>query len=322
MKKQAALLALLSLAAAITLGCGNSNTAPTFSNVAFTSNRSATPGTNLFVAKLDGTNVTPIGSSTNTYSPSTSADFKKIAFVSNNNAFVANADGTGQAQLTTSSSTYFVRISPNGKKVIYSDYSTSPASFWIANLDGTGKVNLAPSFVSGGDCWAGGFSADSLQVVLVCYDNSASAYGIYTTKADGTGLKTVIQSGNTYLDTPSFTPGNKKIVFYADGTLPAAARRTAGDSFSPRLRRSIHPRQEGTLNPTWGVTSVNLDGTGATLLVPGSYESIILNSALYYSLYSTTAGREQIFKSNLDGMNPVSVSDGTSADYLGQEQRR
>ena len=319
MKQQIALLSLLTLAIGITVGCGNSNTVPVYSKVAFTSNRSATPATLLFVSKLDGTGITPIGNFSSVHSPSTSADFKKIAFTSSNNAFLAKADGTGQTQLTTNSQAYFARISPNGKKVMYSDFSSSPVAFTISNIDGSGKVNLTPSTLGNGGCYSGGFSADSSLVVLACYDGKANSYDLYTMKADGTNSKVVIQSGNTLLDTPSFTPDNKKIVFYAGGPI-SAAHANGGVSFTTEIHSKFHPRQQGTLIPTNGVTSVNVDGTGATLLVPGSFESMILNSTLYYTFYSSTLSQNQIYKSSVDGTNAVSVSDGTNADQLGLAQ--
>ena len=317
MKKQSILFALLILAIAATTACGNSTSVPTFAKIAFLSNRTSTPATRLFVAKLDGTNVTPVPNAPNGYTPSISADFKKVAYQLNGNVFVENVDGTGQAQLTTSNSSNFARISPDGKKIVYSDNSAA-FHLWISNIDGTAKLDLTPSTLgSTGQCRAGGFSADSSQVVMTCFDGNTNSFGMYTTKTDGTGVKTVIHSTNVSLDTPSFTPDGKKIVFFASGSLTAGAS-VGVVAFTPGIRHALQARQKGSVIPTFGVTSINLDGTGATLLVPGSFESLILNSTLYYTLHSGKFN--QIYKANVDGTNPVSISDGTSSDYLGQSQ--
>ena len=305
-----------------TVGCGDSNTTPRFANIAFLSNRPANQPAQLFVAKLDGTSVTLVPNAPSGYSPSISADFTRVAYEFSSNIFVENVDGTGQAQLTTSNNSYFARISPNGRKIVYSEYSGSPASyhFWISNIDGTGKLDLTPAtLVSVGQCFTGSFSADSSQVVFICYN--AGSFSMYITKADGTGVKTVIQPSNLFLDSPSFTPDSKKIVLYANGPVTLTAQRSGGTLlFTPGVRHEFKVRQKGSSIPTYGVTSINVDGTGPVLLVPGSYESVILNSTLYYTLHSSTLNHNQIYKAKVDGTNPVSISDGTSNDYLGQSQ--
>jgi len=318
-KHSSSLLALLSLTIAITVGCGDSNLVPKFAKVAFLSSRTVSPATSLFVANLDGTTVTPVPNVPSGYFPSISADLKNVAFESGSNIFVGRVDGTNQTQLTTSNSALYVRISPNGNKIVYAESVSGTWHFWISNLDGSGKLDLTPAALgTTADCFTGSFSADSSQVVFNCYNQGS--FSMYTVKADGSGLKTVLVPSGLFIDTPSFTPDGKKIVFFASGPVTGAAQHSVRVSFTPGARPAEGIRQAGSTTPTYGITSVNVDGTGATLMVPGSYEAAILNSTLYYTLYTSSVGFNQIYKANPDGTSAVSISDGTSNDRLGQSQ--
>jgi len=300
-KHSSTLLVLLSLAIAITVGCGDSHSVPKFTKVAFMSNRTVSPATAMFTSNLDGTNVTPIPfSTTNVDFLSVSADGKKAVFSSSNNVWAENTDGSGQNQLTTSGQAYYPKISPNGKKIVYGEYDTTVSTYveWIANFDGSGKVNLTATMPSGmTECYEGNFSADSSQVVFLCY--GAGTYGLYTAKTDGSGVKTVLTGSS--MNFPSFTPDSKKIVF--TGNVTTAAIRAFGARHSGAGSSSM-----------FGVGSVNIDGTGEALLVPNADEVIILNSTLYY--VNSCTFPEQIFKANLDGTSAVTISDGVNSDDL------
>jgi Tol biopolymer transport system component len=286
LKKQTTLLSLLILAIAATVGCGDSTSVPRFTKVALLSNRTVTPATSLFTANLDGSNITPIPfATTNVWSLSTSADAKTVAFVAYNSGYqlwVSKADGTGQLQLTTPGSPYWARISPNGKKIVYRD---STEHVLVINSDGTGNLDLTATPPTGmTQCYDGSFSADSTKIVFTCYGGSVG-YGIYTVKVDGTGLKTVeTRSTSNWADYAWFTPDGNKIVFV------------------------------GNFSNGQGVGSVNIDGTGETLLVPNADELIILNSTMYYD--NTCSSPIQIFKANLDGTSPVQVSDSSNNEDL------
>jgi Tol biopolymer transport system component len=288
LKKQAILLSLLALAIAVTVGCGDSHTVPTFTKIAFLSNRTVTPATTLFTANIDGSNVTPIPfSSTSVWDLSTSADGKTVAFIdwSANQLWVSNSDGTGQKQLTTPGTPYMARISPNGKKVVYYD---NTSHIFVIGSDGTGNLDLTPTFPTGTtQCYYPSFSADSSQVAFTCYGSSAG-YGIYTAKVDGSGLKTVETRGTSnWVYFAWLTPDGKKILFTG--------------KFSG-----------GSNNGSVG--SVNIDGTGETLLVPNANELVILNSNMFYEDTCTTP--LQIFKAHLDGTNPSQVSDSSNTSDL------
>jgi Tol biopolymer transport system component len=285
----------------------------------------------LFLMNLDGSNVTPVQYTLdNLYSPSISADLKKIAFVSFPNVYVVNSDGTGQKQLTTytdSSADSFsfvltARISPNGKKIIYSvgDGSIETFELWIMNADGTDKKNLSVTPPTGmTNCFSGSFSADSRKITFGCWGSSGN--GIFVANADGTHQSTIVPPTNAFLDSPMFSPDGKKILFVGFGFGVGATTRQHATFSQKRtfasMRASLH--SHGFPAGTQGVFSIDLDGTGAVLVAANAFEAEILNSTLYYSLFDSELGFSQIWKSNLDGTAAVTVSDGTADDRLALE---
>ena len=284
------LLSLLSPFAALITGCGDSNSAaaPQFTQMTFLSNRTVSPPTEMFTQKLDGTGVTPVPlTNQNPYYVSISADAKKVAFYQNGDAWVMNADGSGALQLTTDQEDEFARISPDETKILVSD--GSPEHVSIMNVDGTGKLDLTPTLpASMTNCYAPAFSADSALVVFVC--EGSTNYGIYTVKPDGTGTATVTNTLTTWTDLPSLSPDNKKVYFISE---------SSGEG------------QPETFS------SMNLDGSGETVILPNTYEAIILGSNIYYTFYSTALQLNQVYKAGLDGSGAVSLSDGLHSDYLG-----
>jgi Tol biopolymer transport system component len=285
------LLTLLSLVAALMTGCGglNSPSAPQFTKMVFLSNRTASPATNLFIQTLAGTGVTPVPSTTaEVYYVSVSADATKAAFDQSGDAWVENVDGSSALQLTTTGRIDFVRISPNGKKVVFNDTTLGHLS--IINIDGTDVLDLTPTLpMNMTSCYSAGFSADSTQIAFVC--EGETDYGIYTMKADGTGMTTVTATRTAWTDLPSFSPDNTKIFFIGEGS-----------------------------GETYDVESISLTGTGDVVVVTNTYEAEVINSNIYYTFTPTGLEVSQVYKAGLDGSNPVSLSDGLHTDYLGLAQ--
>ncbi len=268
-------------------GCGGvaSTKTPTFTKLAFHSNRTVDPATNLFLMNVDGSSVDPVASASgNLYSPTVSADLKTIAYTVDENIWTSKTDGSVQTELTTLGTSYSLRLSPDGKKIVFNQRDTDHYDIWIMNVDGTQALNLTSSLPAGmTNCYSASFSADSTKIVMSCEGSSLS--GIFTIMPDGTGLTTVTTSGN-FVDTPAFTPDGTKVLFIA---------------FANQA----------------GLVSVNLDGSGQTSVAPDAYEAEILNSTLYYTAYDQNLESDRIYKANLDGTGAVALTDGTTEDYLG-----
>jgi len=158
------------------------------------------------------------------------------------------------------------------------------------------------------------FSADSAKIAFACWN--ADSYGLYTIKPDGTGLTTVLTQPDA-IDTPVFSPDGTKILYVDHTPAPGAAR-----SAKVKFDRTRHAhskaghRQAVPGIPAGSVVSVNLDGSGATSLLSNTYEIVVLNSNLFFTAYDSDLGFEQIYKADLDGANAVSISDGTTYDWL------
>jgi len=318
-KYQITFLVLLALAAAFTVGCGDSSKVPTFTKMPFMSNRTVSPATPVFVANLDGTSATGIVTNNGdwTWSPSISADLKVVAFASDSEIWVTNAAGATPTQVTNNVTnnfySFYVKVSPNGSKLLYSRYDGTTYHIRTMNPDGTGDVDLTPTLPSGmTECYSGSFSADGSKIVFTCDGQDSS--GVYLMKADGSSVTTVFtQSG--FLDSALLTPDGSKVIFvdYNNGPAAAAARRNL--RIFPH--RAFHPQiVADSPAPFTGLVSVNPDGTGMATVAANAYEGIILNSALYYTIYDSDLDLDQIYKSNLDGSSAASISDGTSSDYL------
>jgi Tol biopolymer transport system component len=316
-KVQIALSILLTLAAAITVGCGDSGV-PVFNNMAFISNREVTPATRLFVMTTTGTNVAPVPfSTTDVYSPSVSFDLKMVAFESAGDVWVSNADGSTQTQLTTDGSHYWVKISPDGAKILYNawDETAGNDGIWVMKADGTGSLNLTSGLINSSTwCRSGSFSADSKLIIFSCDSNSAG--NIYTVKTDGTSQASVFTQ-DQYVDNPAFSPDGKKIFFVSfEVPVPAGQKKRS----LPLAHLRAHRFAPNTASSfTYGVVSVDRDGSNLAVLASGAYESQVLNNTLYYTFWNSDLNVSQIYMSNLDGTNAVALTDGSSDDYLGVE---
>ncbi|HSS98109.1 MAG TPA: hypothetical protein VLK33_13810 [Terriglobales bacterium] len=316
---KAILLSSLVAFIAIAVGCGGGNT--TFTKLPFASDRTPS-STSLFVMNLDGTNVTAVTNvpANDFWSPSISANHKKVTFLSAGNVWLINADGTGKTQLTTYmddssdnySTAYYAQIAPNAKTVLYGARDNNGVySMWSMNVDGTGKTNLTATLPTGMlGCFEGSFSANSKKIAFACYNNTS--YGIYVADADGSHQDVVIPSSSgVYAYLPMFSPDGKKILFY--GSNVGGDIRSNFESSHPRAHLAVTPHGN---SGNWGIYSSNLDGSGIVLVLPNVYEAEIFNSSLYYTLYDSDISKNQLWKSNVDGTSAVKISDGTANDYL------
>ena len=320
-KYQIALSIFLATATVFTVACSNSKTAttpvPSFTKMSFLSDRTADPATPLFVSNLDGTSAAGIVTNNGdwTYSPSTSADLTVLAYASDSEVWVTNTAGATPVQLTNNVTnnfySQFVKVSPDGTMLLYSLYNAANNHILIMKPDGTGATDLTPTVPTAmTDCYAGSFSADSTKIVFSCSGDTTG--GVYTMNIDGTDTTTIYTEAS-FLDDPIFSADGTKVLFVDyPGESASAHRRNLKVAPHSTVRSHV-----AHVTGTYGINSVNLDGTGLTTVAPNAYEAVILNSTLYYTIYDTNLELDQIYSSNLDGTNAVSLSDGTTEDYLG-----
>jgi Tol biopolymer transport system component len=318
-KYHVTLLVLLALAAAITVGCGVTApkaTLPTFAKVPFVSSRASS---SVFLMNLDGSSLAGIatGNSNETYSPSISADLTVVAYTAGSDVWVTDSTGKTPAQLTSNVTnnyySFYVKVSPDGKHLLYNLYNGSNYHMLIMNPDGTGSVDLtSPPPAGMTDCYSGSFSADGSKIAFTC--EGADSGALYLMNADGSGT-TLVYTQSGFLDSAMFTADSTQLLFvaYNSGISAAAARH----NLKAFPHRAFRPSTADTVSSNYAIVSTNLDGSALTTLVPNAYEGAILNSNLYYTLYSTDLSLDQIYKSNVDGSSAVSISDGTASDYLG-----
>jgi Tol biopolymer transport system component len=333
-KSQIAVLALLALAAAITVGCGSSSN-PTFSKMPMWSSRNEGAGTFMYTMGLDGSSPSAVTTdNSSVLGTSISANTKTVEYTANGQVWVASSDGTNPKQLTNNdtNTTYVfsARLSPNGKKIVYAvldpnnDYL---GTLWVINTDGSGNANVTATLPSGmTSCYSASFSPDSSKIVFACFGDTS--FGLFTMKADGTHVATVLTQGSP-IDSPAYTPTGKQFVYVTYGVPGAAPTLKSRPNHVPVARGNFgHYSQRAHsygisefLNQ--GIASVNLDGSNPTLIVPDPstsapiYETEVFNSNLYYEVYDSNLGLYQIYKANVDGTGGASISDGTAEDELG-----
>ena len=331
-KSQVAVLALLALAAAITVGCGSSSN-PTFKQMPMWSNRTNPNNTPMFIMNLDGSDVTSIPTNTDdVWGLSISANTKTVSYTSEGEVWVGGSNGSNAVQLThvTDNNAAWAevsKLSPNGKKIVYAVWpeGADVANLSIMNADGSGSTSVAfPDGMT--SCFVGSFSPDSSKITFACANTGYSSYGLYTMKVDGTQL-TMVVTQSAEIDTPMFTPNGKQILYVSQGApgisnlRRAAVNQNQPTHHSGRLgpHNSTAHHYGAAPAPNTGVAIVNLDGSTPTLLVPQNqiYESEVFNSNLYYMIWDSNLSLFQIYKANIDGTGSSSLSDGTTDDELG-----
>jgi WD40 repeat protein len=145
--------------------------------------------------------------------------------------FIARADGTHLKRISTTpagaGADTPVDYSPDGRHLLVFRESEvqSVGSLWIVGTDGRHWRRLTPTSVHVGI--GGRWSPDGSRIVFAAGRDQATGR-VYTIRADGTGLKTILAGGHgRYALTPTWSPDGRQIMFAID---PVAAEFTHPDN--------------------------------------------------------------------------------------------
>ncbi len=209
--------------------------------------------------------------------PAWSRDGQRIAFVRGtssagaiyNDLYSVKVDGSALARLTTNENVSSPSWSPDGRRIVFSDALTSEplsdAHIFVADEDGSGRVDLTPS--------ATGYSGDaawSPDGTRIAYRDGA---GIWTMQPDGSQKTRLSPSGSR----PAWSPAGDQLSFIADDgavrvmnatdgsavrTVTTGALPSSPANWSRDASKLVYIRSGSTtLSDVWGI---NLDGTGRT----------------------------------------------------------
>ena len=221
--------------------------------------------------------------------PAWSADYQKLAFVSNrsggiNQLHTANADGTNIEHILPG---HYVRnptFSPDGRKIVFQNSSISGAGnwdLWVIDLETRTVVPLTTDPANDMDPH---FSPDGSKIV---FSSSRSGQAeVYTMNADGSNQTRATFCG-VACTSPKFSPDGTRLTFASAAFGLSVLVTAPGDvmryqSLTPANQSSteyfVHPSWspdgkkvafEGSRNGVRGLFTVNVDGTGLGNITPG-----------------------------------------------------
>lgn len=154
--------------------------------------------TQIYTAKVDGADWTPLTSSGSNRAPRWSPDGKQIVFHSNRDGspgpwkvHLMNSDGSNQTRLSPLDNATFdlsPSFSPDGKQIAFVSWDGTSFGIWTMNTDGTNRrlvTNLAvPAYTAA-------FSPDGTKILWVGNDN----YEIESVNLDGSSRTMLTNSG-------------------------------------------------------------------------------------------------------------------------------
>jgi dipeptidyl aminopeptidase/acylaminoacyl peptidase len=156
--------------------------------------------------------------------------------------YVANADGTGLLRVTPNPldviDTY--AFSPDGRDILISTGAEGAGSLFIAKSNGSGIRWLATGGLAGSQPDYRPPLGD--EIVFVGRTSGPGASGLYAIGADGTGLRTLVQSSTFVIDNPKWAPDGTRIAYStwaADLSTQARVHIISADGSGDHLLRQI-----------------------------------------------------------------------------------
>lgn len=287
----------------------------------------ATGQRQVWVANPDGTGPINVshGAGTDSAHPSWSPDGTKLAFASNltgkYDIFVVAVDGTGLTNLTGGPDVPLDASrpawSPDGTRIAF----ISGGLLWTMNANGSGAAPVTSLMAFSSFAW----SPDGKQLV---FSGGTSTAALYVATIGSSAMPLKINSGNTFEEDPSWTPGpkiifsNRSDVFTvngdATGLLNVTNDATGNNEFPVSVGRSDsivfmstrdNSHREIWSTPAAGGTATQVTtNTGANSLdipqaVSADGKLLAFSRITRVVQNSTVVGSYQLGVSNIDGSN-------------------
>lgn len=275
----------------------------------------------------------------------------RLAFVATKagktRVFTINPDGSGLKRVTNlpnGAGEYGLSWSPDGSSLLVAT-SDSPNLIYTTRLDGGGFRRLSPRCV--GQCLADNFPVYTRSGAKIVFErafgpivnDNASAVGILTMNADGSGMKQLTQKKrptSTEDHMPTWSPDGRRIAFQRINTTASPRGQSAiyvMNANGTHVRR-VTPRALDASNPRWSrdgtrilfndvaepvdgkdanLYTIRVDGTGLTRLT--NYKG---GTAQAFVNDWSPDGTKIVFHFFDTGVNDLYVmdADGTNAHAL------
>lgn len=210
----------------------------------------------------------------------------RLAFVADEagktQVFTINPDGSGLTKvpkLPNGAGEYGLSWSPDGSSLLVAT-STSPNLIYTTRLDGGGLRRLSPRCA--GQCLADNFPVYTRSGAKIAFErafgpivnDNASAVGILTMNADGSGMKQLTQKKrptSTEDHMPTWSPDGRRIAFQRINTTASPRGRTAiyvMNANGTQIRRLTSRRMDAS-NPRWSRDGTRILFNDYAETVPG-----------------------------------------------------
>jgi Tol biopolymer transport system component len=188
-------------------------------------------------------------------------------------------DGTGVKAVGTPDTFVSVRLSPDGKKVVFTYYnSTTGWQIGTMNVDGTGRTALTTA----AENLYPQFTPDGTKIVYASRTSSDQYVDLFLMNADGTNPTNLTHQVDFSYYLPTVSPDGKTI----------AVNRWNSTS--------------------WELVTMNMDGTGAKVILSGSYLWPSFSSDGKKIFVTSYTNGQNIAVVNVDGTN---VTNLTTSNY-------